>query len=74
MRKHAGTKPFVCDLCQKKFISKWNMTKHQKISKCSRNAAELLKTGYKQEIKQLDTITEVNNDIVEEEISNRINL
>jgi KRAB domain-containing zinc finger protein len=28
MRKHAGTKPFVCELCNKKFISKWNMSKH----------------------------------------------
>jgi hypothetical protein len=42
MRKHAGVKPFSCELCDKKFISKWNMTKHQKVSKCSKRAQALL--------------------------------
>jgi len=72
MRKHAGTKPFVCELCQKKFISKWNMSKHKKISKCSRRAANLLIEGAKFE--QPTAVVEENDGMVEEEISNRINL
>lgn len=30
MRKHEGLRPFVCNYCGKKYISKWNMAKHQK--------------------------------------------
>lgn len=30
LRKHEGLRPFVCTFCGKKYISKWNMAKHQK--------------------------------------------
>lgn len=30
MRKHQGIRPFVCDKCGKRYISKWNMAKHQR--------------------------------------------
>ena len=68
MRKHAGVKPFECELCHKKFISKWNMSKHQKISKCSKKASGLLsKKADKKEVKLIKRIN-TNNIIVEEEI------
>jgi hypothetical protein len=25
-----GVRPFICDKCEKAYISKWNMLKHQK--------------------------------------------
>ena len=34
MRKHIGSRPFKCDLCGKRFISQWNLSKHHREVKC----------------------------------------
>jgi uncharacterized Zn-finger protein len=40
LRKHVGVRPYKCHLCQKKFISNWNKSKHMRLGKCEMKTSE----------------------------------
>ena len=43
VRKHFNSKPFQCEICVRRFISKWNLDKHKRIATCKKsNYSELI--------------------------------